>query len=333
MGFQKYANSQPAPAEAGDFAGTNPRMSTSGGPGSYTAAANIPATFGEAVPSIPAFVVGRMAWAEPNNGDVNNTQGSQGEAPASVAHNYFTLLSLLGFVHRENQAIIVAFLQESLLSVQPGLPANLMAKGDFWASFPAGATAGQKVYADALTGETTAAAAGSGVDFAITASLANTGVLTVTATSGVLAVGQVVTGTGVPAGTFITAQLSGSAGSTGTYQLNRGVTLGSRAMHAYETIETPWYVTTSVVADVTATGSIVAATGILTTTGGSAATIAEGDLITGAGIPAGARIVRQLTGSPGDNGTYQTNVFVHITSEDVVIGQGKVAKISQWQTA
>lgn len=332
MGFQKFANAQPAPAEAGDFAGSNPRMSTSGGPSGYTAAANIPATFGETVPSIPAFKVGRFAWAQPNSGDVNNTEGTQGAAPASVAHNYLTLLSLLGFVHRENQAIIVPFLQETELYVQAGLPANLMSKGDFWAEFLAGATAGQKVYADALTGAATAAATGSAVDFGLTATLSNLGVLTVSATSGVLAAGQVVIGTGVPDGSFIVSQLSGSAGSTGTYQLNKGVTLGSRSMHAYKTIETPWSVVTSVLADVTATG-VLASTGIVTLSGLSANNVKAGDLITGAGYPAGAAIVRQLTGSVGAAGTYQTNVFVAVGSESIVIHQGKVAKISQWQTA
>lgn len=49
-----------------------------------------------------------------------------------------------------------------------------------------------------------------------------TGVLTVTALAagGYIQTGTPLTGTGVPAGTMITAQLSGTAGSTGTYQTN-----------------------------------------------------------------------------------------------------------------
>ena len=65
--------------------------------------------------------------------------------------------------------------------------------------------------------------------FAITASIATT-VLTVTITGGVLAVGQVISGTGVVAGTQILAQTGGSAGSTGTYTLNKSQTVGSEAM-------------------------------------------------------------------------------------------------------
>lgn len=336
-GFQKFANAQPAPAEAGDFAGSNPRMSTSGGPGSYTAAANIPATFGEAVPSIPAFVVGRFAWAEPNSGDVNNTQGTQGEAPASVAHNYFTLLSLLGFVHRENQAIIVPFLKEYEFAVQAGLPANLMSKGDFWAEFDGGAVAGQKVYADSLTGVATADVTGQSLTTTFTLALVHaTGIMTVTSVSAAtLAVGQVVTGAGVPKGTYITAQLTGSAGSNGTYQMNQSAAgnLSAVPATAYGKIETPWSVTTTAFADATSTASSLAVTGILTIGATIAGVFAPGQLITGANFPAGSRIVRQLSGSTGGAGTYQTNVFKLITSEAIVGSQGKVAKISQWQTA
>jgi len=65
-----------------------------------------------------------------------------------------------------------------------------------------------------------------------TASLAATGVLTVSAVaSGALAAGQRVTGAGVPLGTKIVGQLTGSAGSTGTYRVNTvGLVLTGRAM-------------------------------------------------------------------------------------------------------
>jgi len=60
-----------------------------------------------------------------------------------------------------------------------------------------------------------------------TASIAST-TMTVTAVgSGVIAVGQVITGTGVTAGTTILAQLTGSAGSTGTYTVSASQTVAS----------------------------------------------------------------------------------------------------------
>jgi hypothetical protein len=52
--------------------------------------------------------------------------------------------------------------------------------------------------------------------------------MTVTAVgSGTIAVGQVITGTGVTAGTVITAQLTGTAGSTGTYTVSASQTVSS----------------------------------------------------------------------------------------------------------
>lgn len=66
--------------------------------------------------------------------------------------------------------------------------------------------------------------------FAITASTAAT-VLTVTATAGVLAIGQVITGAGVPANTIIVGFISGTGG-TGTYTTNTTSTVGSESMTA-----------------------------------------------------------------------------------------------------
>ncbi|HWE98824.1 MAG TPA: DUF3383 family protein [Caulobacteraceae bacterium] len=57
-------------------------------------------------------------------------------------------------------------------------------------------------------------------DAVVTAAIAvTTGIMTVSAvSSGTLAAGQVLTGTGVPGGTTITSQLSGTTGGVGTYQ-------------------------------------------------------------------------------------------------------------------
>lgn len=70
---------------------------------------------------------------------------------------------------------------------------------------------------------------------------ANTGVLTVSAITGTIGLpvnggdAQYLNGVGVPANTFIIAQLSGSAGVAGTYQLNYiGPAIGSVAMTSSE---------------------------------------------------------------------------------------------------
>jgi len=66
---------------------------------------------------------------------------------------------------------------------------------------------------------------------AFTASIATTGVMTVTAvSSGTLAVGQAITGAGVPAGTRITSLGTGTGGA-GTYNTNCYVVVASTAMN------------------------------------------------------------------------------------------------------
>jgi hypothetical protein len=73
-------------------------------------------------------------------------------------------------------------------------------------------------------------AAGTAASFAITASHVATGTtLTVTATSGVLAVGQFLTGGTTSTQAQIIAQLTGTAGSTGTYTVSLSQTAGTTA--------------------------------------------------------------------------------------------------------
>lgn len=204
-GFQSFVLAQPAPAEAGDFAGTNPRTSTTAGPGGFVAES-------------AGVVVGRFAWGDPATGLASNTRSSN---------------TVLGFVHRENNAIITPFLLGSVLTVLAGLPVTLMSGGDFWAEFTAGAAIGVPVYANPTTGAASTSSGGGNIltpffvdttvpiDASVTASIAATNVMTVSAVgSGVLAVGQFLSGTGIPANTQITAQLTGTAGGTGTYATN-----------------------------------------------------------------------------------------------------------------
>jgi len=66
--------------------------------------------------------------------------------------------------------------------------------------------------------------------FAITASISGI-TLTVTVTAGTLAANQVLSGVGLVVGTAIVAQLTGSAGSTGTYQITQSQTVSSESMN------------------------------------------------------------------------------------------------------
>jgi len=66
--------------------------------------------------------------------------------------------------------------------------------------------------------------------FAITASSSGT-TLTVTATGGAIAAGQVIAGAGVVPGTAIVSQISGPTGSTGTYKISNAQAVGSESMN------------------------------------------------------------------------------------------------------
>jgi|SRR6185312_1561624 len=330
MSFPTRVNAQPAPAVPGGFAGCNPRAAVLAPPGGYVAAPDYPASFGGATKE--ALIVGRFAW-------FNYATGQ--------ASNYYQPGSILGFVQRQNgMTVIKDFLGESRLGFQQGFPVTGHNQGDFYADFTPGPdAAGLTVYADPVTGQATAAAAGQGVQFAITASLANTGVLTVTVTAGTLAVGQVVTGTNVPVGSFITAQLTGTAGSTGTYQLNQGATVGSEAMVATGKVETKFKLAQPVAGAVAFTGAwlgtvvpagapfagLTVADGLLTVSAVASGTLAPGQLLGGTNVPAFAQILSQKSGTPGGTGVYLTNLFALIASESLTAGQGDTAKISTWQ--
>lgn len=207
MGFQKNVNQQPAPAEAGDFAGANPRMSVPVGGQGFV------------VGSDP-LIVGRFAWGNPTTGKAESNAANTG---------------IIGFVHRENQTIITEFLGEQRVSVQTGFPVTLMCQGEFWADFgTAGGDAGDPVYANDTTGVAQVDPTGAtltqfvlaqdvpvpGVTSGASTIALNTGVMTVAAlASGILRVGDKITWAGKDANALavITAQLTGTPGLNGTY--------------------------------------------------------------------------------------------------------------------
>lgn len=129
-GFQAQVNQYPAPAVAGDFASANPNASVPAGPGAFVAGAS-------------GCVVGQFGWADANGLVTNAGSG----APT-------------GFIARDTQALIVAWLAQSSLTVQPGYAVTLMSAGDFWDQTSSVATVGQKVFASNTTGAAQTGAAG-----------------------------------------------------------------------------------------------------------------------------------------------------------------------------
>jgi hypothetical protein len=148
-----------------------------------------------------------------------------------------------GFVHREQQALITAWLGSSSMAVPVGLPVTLMNGGDFWAKFAAGATAGQKAYASYADGSLSSGVTGAPATSTGTVTTALSTTLTVTAApSAPIAVGQPVSGAGIPAGTYIAALGTGTGG-TGTYIMSAAGTAAASVTATFQnTVETNFVV-------------------------------------------------------------------------------------------
>jgi hypothetical protein len=326
-GFQKVVNDQQAPAVKGDFASTNPFASILAGPGALVAPAG-------------GLLVGNFAWV-----------GPAGQVSQSFVAGY-----QIGFLGRNEQALITQFLGENTLLVPQGFPVTLFNEGDFWAQFEAGATVGQLVFADpnngaplagatAPAGATSTASAG----FTGTATVTNgSTTLTVnTATAGILSPGDVITSTNVPANTTIVSQLTVTAGSgaglLGTYQMSAAATAGS-GPQAITSVSTMLNNT----ADLTGAlnfGDVISGTGVTvgTTVGlqqpgfsGVASTVVgtnltvtsvtpgAGPLLKGAGIsggtiPAATTIASQTSGTPGGVGVYVLSAAATAIAAGVVV--------------
>lgn len=129
MSFQKTLNHDLPVGIEGDFASTNPYHTVLAGEGALKAGAD-------------GVVIGAFAWADPSTGLVSNKQVQNG---------------ILGFVRRDNTALITQYLAESSLIIPAGFGITLYDGGDFWARFEGGATVGQKVFASIADGSVVAA--------------------------------------------------------------------------------------------------------------------------------------------------------------------------------
>lgn len=130
---------------------------------------------------------------------------------------------------------------------------------------------------------------------AATASFAGTTMTVSAVTTGVLAAGQTVTGSGIANGTTIVSQLTGTAGSTGTYQMSVSQTVASVA--------------------------VIASGGGLTITAVATGRLAVGQTLTGSGVTAGTTITKLGTGV-GLTGTYAVSVSQTVGSETLTASGG-----------
>lgn len=359
MGFQTQINSQPAPAEEGDFAGVNPRASVLGGPGMYSA-------------PVGGLIVGRFAWVDPTTGQVSQS----------------FIDGLLGFLHRETNAVITEFLGESTYVVNKGLPVALFDQGDFWAKFDAGATPGQRVWADPSNGKAIAGGSTAPVLDSFTADAGfggtsqqgaaftiavTTNVATISALSGWVEAGDSITSASLGTVT-LGARLTGSPGGVGTFTQVHADFVGEAGTAANNVVSVSAVtqgalevgsVIDSTGADATVTvfgtgtggigtytvggsaqrvasAAVTATNTVLNVTAVSSGTIEAGDEV-GSPAVAGTQIVSQLTGTPGGIGTYRVSALNYFVSGAVgddavatgwfvnsVAAAGEIAKISTW---
>jgi hypothetical protein len=263
MPFQTVVNVNPAPAVAGDFASANVRTSVLAGPGQLIAG--------------PAGVtVGRFAWWDTATNTLVSNTGSG--LP-------------VGFLAREQQALITNFLAEATMLVPSGFGVTLYSTGDFWVvnSGTTTAVVGQKAYAlygsglvtFQATNAPTQAASVTGSIAASTASVTGSiagSVLSVTAIgAGVVRPGATISGSGVVTGTTVTNQIGGTPGGIGTYGVSIPQTVASTTIS--ETY------------------------GTLTVTAVGTGTLGLGDVLSGTGVTANTTIVGFGTGA-GGIGTY-----------------------------
>ena len=130
--------------------------------------------------------------------------------------------------------------------------------------------------------------ASAGASFTATGSGAN---LTTSAVTGVISVGDTISGTGIPVGTTILSQTSGTTGGAGVYVTS--------------------VATTASAASITATSSILQVTAV------ASGALIPGQLLTGTGVTAASRLGAQLSGTAGGIGTYSLSVAQQFASTAV----------------
>lgn len=303
-------NATLAPAVAGDFASRNPRATLPAGPGGLVAG--------------PAGVtIANFAW-------VSYTYNDADYAPAAV--NSFGYGQVGGFIAREQQGLITAYLADAANVIPGGMPVTLYVEGDFWVknSTATSAQVGMKAYANYASGAVTFAATGTAPTISATgssiaaATSSSTGsisgnVLTLTAVgSGTIYPGTTISGTSVATGTVIVSQLSGTPGGVGTYAVS---------------------IPEQTVASTTISGTY----GTLTVGTTAATTWGPGQLLSGTNVVAGTYIYAFISGS-GGAGTYAVNNNTVVASTTITAATavetkwyamssgatGELVKISSW---
>lgn len=178
-------------------------------------------------------IIGRFAWADVVTGLVSNINPGTGVPFIEGSAGQPGRLRI-GFVQRDNLSLITPYLGGDTLAVQPGSGITLLARGDVWAKFAAGAAVGSFVFASYADGSAVAGATNTAPTTTASVTTAN-GSPNLTAVGAGVYPGMPITGTGIPANTYIVS-VSGttavmSANATASATVTATVTTG---------ILTPW---------------------------------------------------------------------------------------------
>lgn len=315
-GIQTQVNAQQAIAVAGDFCSGNPRAFVNAGQGGLVSGPN-------------GVIVGLFAWLSQSAVDNDG-------APAIV--NNYGAGPVAGLIHRQQQGLIVTYLQDATMQVVPGVQLAVMNEGDLFVvnNGAAQALPGMKAYANFANGQASFAATGSAGSASATGSIAAgagasaTGTITnniftaVSALSGTFVNGGVLAGTNVATGTRIVNQVT---------PLLPGEALGGLGRYVV-----------SIPEQNVASTSISESWGVFTAASALVGTFAPGQPLSGTNVPAGSVIVSQLTGPTGGLGTYITNLTGTAASTTITAGTnvetkwiamssalpGELVKISSW---
>ena len=332
--FQTRVNLQNPLGVEGDFASANPRAST------------LTTDGGALIAGAAGVTIGQFAWIAADGRTVTN----QGQYPNQPD----------GFVHRDQQGLLTQYLQAAGSVIPPGFPVTLMRAGDFLDknTGPSSITRYSTLYASYLDGslQTAAATAGSvtatlgstntaslGATFTGAASVASTS-LVVTAVTGLISIGDTVSGSGIADAPTIIAQTAGTTGGAGTYTLSKAetctggtvtcfgsvinVTVVSQYISVGDTVSHANYPTATIASQVSGTtGGVgvytlsargtqyVASAAAVLTYGLTVTVTAVGsgsfgvgqpvvDATTGANIPANTVVESQISGTAGSTGVY-----------------------------
>lgn len=312
-GFQTFVNRDPAPGVIGAFASQNPRATVLAGAGALRATSALDYLGNVAVP-----IIGRWAWGQ------GLYASRQKPAGASVG----------GFVAYELQAAI-AFLPPGTnpnpvqMGVHSGFPVTLYSRCDAWAlpDNPVGGfvAANDTLYARPADGTLT----NDPVAFSATGVQATTTMTISAVTKGALVPGMRLSGTA--ANSVVVAQLTGTPGGAGTYQMSVSETVGSATVTAAaEDTGFKWASATTVDAVTSNATTIAANTGVMTVAAVASGVIEVGQNVSGTGVPSNLFVVSQLSGTPGGAGTYQLNTLgPAVAAFTATLSQGKLAKIGR----